>query len=351
MRTLIKDIIRLLEGGQSLALATIVQQRGSVPRESGARMVVGQDGSTAGTIGGGVLEAFICHEAMDVIQDRQNRWLELNLNSRTFDADMFCGGTVSILIEHIDAGEEACREFFRVIFNHLKYQTPIWLVTWLDSSAPGYETSRFLINDVGEIISRAGDMPAGMDSLLPQIQKVRTFSEFSDTGLLVEYLDNAKPAFIFGGGHIALKLVPLLDMVGFKTVVIDDRPEYANKKRFPAAGQIHVGEFPTVVPALEIDEHSYVVIITRGHTWDQQVLAQVLSSQAAYIGMIGSKSKRDAIYRSLREQGFTDRELERVFSPIGISIGAQGPAEIAVSIAAEMIKVSAAQRLVGGISV
>ncbi len=341
MRTLIKDIIRWLESGQSLAVATIINQRGSVPRELGAHMAVGEDGETAGTIGGGILEAFVRRQAREVIEVRQNRLLELNLNSETFGADMFCGGFVSILIEYIDAGENNYREFIHTINKHLQLQSPIWLVTWLDSSTPQCNTSQFLIDSKGEVVSSSGNGPSWLGHPIPEIQSVKNYNVLNETALLVERLNNAEPAYIFGCGHIAEKLVPLLDMVGFKTIVIDDRPEYANKERFPDAYQVHVGGFAAVVPKLGIDQHSYVVIITRGHSYDQEVLAQVLRSNPAYLGMIGSKSKRDAIYRSLQEKGFASSEFDRVFSPIGISIGAEGPAEIAISIAAEMIKTRA----------
>lgn len=344
MRSLIEAIVRMLEGGQSLALATIVKQKGSVPRELGAHMVVGQYGDTIGTIGGGVMEATVQRQAIDVIRDGQNRLLELNLNSQTFAADMFCGGCASILIEYIDAREDSYRQFFQAILNHLKQPKPIWLVTWLDAGIPGYPTRHFLINADGKIINEEGEIPSWLDFSVPKIKKVKTFYVLDESGLIVECLNSAETAYIFGGGHTAHKLVPLLDMLGFKTVVIDDRPEYANKQRFPDAHQIHVSPFNTIVPGLEIDEQSYLVIITSGHTHDQEILEQVLRSNAAYIGMIGSKSKRDAIYHSLQEQGFTCNDFERVFCPIGVSIGAEGPAEIAISIAAEMIKTRAERK-------
>jgi len=133
-------------------------------------------------------------------------------------------------------------------------------------------------------------------------------------------------------------------MVDFKTVVLDDREEFARKERFPAVdGIIVLASFEQAFTNLDIDKDSYIVIVTRGHAHDKTVLAQALNTGAGYIGMIGSKSKRNAIYKALKEEGFTDKDIARVFSPIGLEILAETPEEIAVSITAELIKVRAGQ--------
>jgi xanthine dehydrogenase accessory factor len=133
-----------------------------------------------------------------------------------------------------------------------------------------------------------------------------------------------------------------LSALGFFTVVIDDRPEFASQERFPTADRLVVpSSFDDVVPSLEIDEESYVVIVTRGHAHDTNVLRQVLRTPAVYIGMIGSKTKVAGAFQTLREEGFTSADLERVHAPIGLSIGAETPEEIAISIAAQLIQVRA----------
>jgi xanthine dehydrogenase accessory factor len=129
--------------------------------------------------------------------------------------------------------------------------------------------------------------------------------------------------------------------VGFKVVVIDDRPEFADPEKFPKAEDVHYYSFDSVMERLPVDGSSYVVIMTRGHSHDKTVLAQALKSPAGYIGMIGSRRKISIIFGKLLEQGFTQEQLDRVHSPIGIDIGAETPEEIAVSIIAELIKVRA----------
>ncbi len=154
-----------------------------------------------------------------------------------------------------------------------------------------------------------------------------------------------KTAFLFGAGHVSQQLAKLTHMVGFRTVVLDDRAEFANQVRFPEADEILLpAQFEKAFSGLTVDPHSFIVILTRGHSHDRTVLAQALRTQAGYIGMIGSHRKRDTIYRSLREEGFTTADLDRVHCPIGLDIGGETPEEIAVSIAAEMIEVRSGLR-------
>ena len=145
--------------------------------------------------------------------------------------------------------------------------------------------------------------------------------------------------FIFGGGHISLTLARIGKMVGFRIVVIDDRSEFANAERFPEADETMAGELSSILPKLDINGSSYIVIVTRGHQHDAQVLEWAVTTQAAYVGMIGSRKKIHTIFSYLKSKGITQEQLDRVHSPIGLAIGAETPEEIAVSIVAELIQV------------
>jgi xanthine dehydrogenase accessory factor len=156
---------------------------------------------------------------------------------------------------------------------------------------------------------------------------------------LVEPLCHQGTVVIFGAGHIGQKLAPLTKLVGFNTVVLDDRAEFANRERFDSADEVLVVDsFDQALKDLDIDGDSYLVIVTRGHTHDKTVLSHALRSGAGYIGMIGSRRKRDAIYAALEMEGVSPGELQRVHCPIGLNIGAETPEEIAVCIVAELIQ-------------
>jgi xanthine dehydrogenase accessory factor len=151
--------------------------------------------------------------------------------------------------------------------------------------------------------------------------------------------------YVFGAGHCGEKVVPIAETVGFPTVIVDDRGDFANRERFPTAERILVPDsFEHAMDALSVDEDSYLVIMTRGHAHDRTVLAQALRTKAGYIGMIGSKKKVAETFRALQEEGFSSEAIARVHAPIGLDIGSETPEEIAVSIVAELIKVRASRR-------
>jgi len=166
--------------------------------------------------------------------------------------------------------------------------------------------------------------------------------EFQGERFFVEPLCSEGSAYIFGAGHIGQKLAQLTKFVGFHTVVLDDREEFANRELLGSADRIVVlRSFDEAMKDLNIDEESYLVIVTRGHVHDKTVLGQALRTRARYIGMIGSRTKRDATYEVLTKEGFAAGDFARVHAPIGLNIGAETPEEIAISIVAELIQARA----------
>ena len=176
-----------------------------------------------------------------------------------------------------------------------------------------------------------------------------------DADVLVEYIDAKHPehfveeydrpttAYIYGAGHVALALEPILRFVDFKTVVIDDRAEYANRERFPEAEDVIVlDSFEDSFKDIKTDENSYIIIVTRGHMGDYDVLKGAIKQERAYLGMIGSKRKNQMLYQKLRdEEGVTDEEIYNIHAPIGLEIHSETPEEIAISIVGEMINARA----------
>jgi xanthine dehydrogenase accessory factor len=144
--------------------------------------------------------------------------------------------------------------------------------------------------------------------------------------------------FLFGAGHVSLPVARLAKMAGFRVAVVDDRAQFANRERFPEAEEVVAGEFSSALTKLKTDRESYLVILTRGHAYDQQVLEWALGTDARYIGMIGSRKKVQTVYQNLKDKGVAAEKLEAVRAPIGLDIGALTPEEIAVSIVAELIR-------------
>jgi xanthine dehydrogenase accessory factor len=152
----------------------------------------------------------------------------------------------------------------------------------------------------------------------------------------------AEPVLLlFGAGHISTLLAPLARMVGFRVCVVDDREEFSNTRRFPTADQIMGCPVAEAFQRIVLTPATFIAIVTRGHAYDREVVRTALATRPAYLGMIGSRRKRDLIYDSLMEKAVAAEDLRRLHSPIGISIGAQTPEEIAVSIVAELIQIRA----------
>lgn len=171
-----------------------------------------------------------------------------------------------------------------------------------------------------------------------------------DTDISIEYIDASNPdtfnedfgqvekAYIFGGGHVGLAIEPILRYVDFSTCVLDDREEYANKERFPEAADVKViTDYEHGFDDIETDENSYIVIVTRGHMGDYEILRDALKRPNAYIGMIGSMSKVASLKKMILEEGFTEDDFAKIHTPIGLDIKAETPEEIAISVVSEMI--------------
>jgi xanthine dehydrogenase accessory factor len=249
---LFEEIVKMRRAGRRGALATIVHTNGSIPSYESSRMLVRDDGTIAGTIGGGCVEADVWAAAKDVMQKESPRKMVFNLNNEaTYDNGLICGGTVEIFVEPI----------------------------------------------------------------LPQPM-----------------------LYLFGGGHVSTAVAKAASAAGFGVGVVDDREAFANAQRFPAAQEIHVS-YAEAFEKIQPNASTYLVIVTRGHKDDMNVLAWAVRTDARYIGMIGSKRKVLSVYKALEKEGYRPEEFERVYAPMGLEIGALAPEEIAISIVAELIAV------------
>ena len=346
MNELLEIACGLLERDQDFVLARITNRRGSAPRTAGARMIVARDGTSHGTIGGGLLEARAMENSQGVFNDGISRMLVFDLSDDDISAmDMICGGSVEVLLDYFRATDRN-RELFACWRKICAERRQALFVTAVRENAGAIER-------IGHCLLGAGDMVCGHNPLSDRSLKVvmqawanQTAKEnammtmvVEETTVIVEPVLKFKTVYIFGAGHVARPTAQMAAMVAFRVAVLDDRKAFANARRFPGADEIHVlADFDHALDGLSIDADSYIVILTRGHLHDKTVLAQALQSKAGYIGMIGSRRKRDAIYDALSREGFGDDDLERVYSPIGLSIGADTPEEIALSIVAELVR-------------
>ncbi|WP_298202569.1 XdhC family aldehyde oxidoreductase maturation factor [Desulfosporosinus sp.] len=343
MKSLYLEMAKLLQKGESFAVVTILDNIGSAPRTTGAKMVVRADSSSVGTIGGGRLEADAIRLAMEMMISKQTMIQNFDLTGKDVAAmDMICGGKGKLLIDFIDTNDENNCMIYEAAIEFLERREKAWLITVLGNNpgASGLTRQQCLVKPDKTLIGKVDCDPYILEKLIAGPAKISIHAEAIDNQhFLVETLRPAGTVYIFGAGHVSQRIAPLSESVGFRTVVLDDRADYANRERFLEPTEIRVIESFRQLPDLEIDEDSYLVIVTRGHLFDKIVLEQVLRSNAGYIGIIGSRSKRDLVFKELMNQGYGKEEIDRVYAPIGTNIGAETPEELAVSIVGELIKV------------
>jgi len=341
VKEILEDVLALLDGGEDFALVKLIGDRGSTPRAAGAEMVVRRDGSIVGTIGGGLLELTMMRLAAEVLKTRVSRVVDFGLSGTDLasDQEMVCGGKAEVLLTYVPAGDPRLREVLVAVKAAMTARRRAWLFTLLPLEEGGGIVTCLLEED-GTIV---GERPCEPKALRTAVGKIAVHgsTRLADgRDVVVEQVEVPATAVICGGGHVARAVAPAALAAGFAVTVLDDREEFADPRRFPGA-KVILAPFDVALTRLGIDAASYVIIVTRGHTHDMDVLIQALRTPARYIGLMASRSKRARMVAALREAGLAEDAQSRVHSPIGLDIGAETPAELAVSIVAEMILVRA----------
>ena len=353
MQNIYAKIVELFEKNRFSVLATIIQHTGSSPRGSGTKFLIMEDGSFVGTIGGGIVEAQVLEEARKIFTTHSPMRLSFFFDGADVAAtEMLCGGNVELFLEPVSPKNLNHIHIFKKVMEiHRRGESGILATVINDELWQGGQTPKMFLKSDGESTGTLFGIKEIEEALMGKIEQILNTrepqkivcsdNEGKEMEIFVEPVMTDPILYIFGGGHVSSQIVPLASRVGFKVVVIDDREEFSDPINFPEATAVHQYPFDGVIDKLLIGESSYLVIVTRGHIHDRTVLTQSLKTGAKYIGMIGSERKRNIIYKKLLEEGFTQDDLDRVHSPIGIDIGAEKPEEIAVSIIAELIKVRA----------
>lgn len=329
MRKWIREIVHALEAGQPVELVSVVASGGSTPRGAGALLAVFADGRTLGTIGGGNVE----YEAQQLAKSLLESGGDALRHFRFVQGDaaslgMVCGGDVTVQFQYLPAGNEAAITVLRDLMEATGRNADTWLVRKIQGET---------VMAMG-LADRNGFRHLDAPPELPDL--LQNKAVYLD-GWFAVPLVKAGRVYIFGGGHVSQALVPAIAAVGFRPVVYDDRPEFADPALFPQAETALCGPFEELSRQITVTPDDYVVIMTRGHQADYEVLSQFLRSGAKYLGCIGSKRKLALCRDRLLEAGFTAEEYQRVHAPIGLAIGAETPGEIAVSVTAELIAVRA----------
>ncbi len=348
MKDVFQEGLRLMAAGEPAALSTIVSSSGSLPMSKKAKMLVTADGTIIGTVGGGCLEADVWAEARDVMDSGLSSLQKFVLTEEhAGENGLNCGGNVDIFTEPL-AGSDPDGVFAEIarIREHRESAVLATRVTGGESIA-----SKLLVKPDGTTLGSLGDPAfelAVHESLaekgrLPEdLLEVLEVGENPDGTQLKVFLESICPEptlYLFGGGHVSFAIARIAATVGFRIVVVDDRPMFANKERFPMVDETLTIDLEKAFDQLKIDDLSYLCAVTRGHQHDKPIVRQAVRTSAAYVGMIGSRRKIALMWKELEAEGIPKDLLDRVHAPIGLDIGADNPEEIAVSIVAELINI------------
>ena len=300
--------------GNDCYLIALIESEGSTPRSSGAYMLVNKNGWVAGTVGGGGMEYAAVLEAQKKLQKGEAKSFQKRFDLTTA-AGMACGGYCSLQFCYLPAQKET-EILAEYVLYKLEGRYPWWLL-----------------------------LPMGEGSILVEdflpLKKHQGFYDLDGKEYYAEQYNYDGRVFVFGAGHVARELVPLLSHLGFKCVVLDDRVEFADPAVFPTAHKVLQVDYTKLEGIVKPNCKDYAVVMTRGHVHDANCERFLLTTPVPYIGVMGSKNKAKLARETLLAEGYTEAQLARITTPIGLDIGSETPAEIAVSIAAQLIQVRA----------
>ena len=301
--------------GRGVAIATVVQTWGSAPRPVGSQLVIDADGAMEGSVSGGCVEGAVITDAIDAIADGQQRLLSFGVSDdEAFAVGLACGGEIKVLVEPV--GPVLPVEILERLTDARAAATPVVYVTDIVKSRPRLQAASTYPDRQRSDLS--GIEPDG-----------RTFVAVHNPPLRM---------VIIGAVHIAQHLVGMARACGYRPTVIDPRPAFASDARFP--GETIVDDWPDeALRALKIDARTAVVTLTHDPKFDDPAIVTVLESDAFYLGCLGSTRTHAKRVARLKDVGFTDADLGRIHAPVGLDLGGRQPAEIAVSIMAQVTQV------------
>ena len=357
MRELFQELIHNLASGETVAMATIVKRKGSVPREVGAKMLVHRGGKISGTVGGGCGEAEVWRSAFNVIDTQRPSMVQVDLTEEiAMESQGVCGGIFDVFVQpwynSSIPGQPGMQDYAQAIHDALEGEQAIVLATIIAGSGAWRASigHQMLIHESGSTFGTLAlaDAPAEITTQLvqaaqqaiatgkPHIEKIMNAAD-AWAEIFIEPFIPPPVLLIAGAGHIAAPLAAIAHLMNFSVSVTDDRASFASRERFPNAKQLLVGDIEATLRNYPITPRTHIVLVTRAHAHDVQGLRAIIDSPASYIGMIGSQRRVWAVFKLLHEEGVSAEKLARVRAPIGLDLAGGTPEEIALSIMAEII--------------
>ncbi|MEF2953020.1 MAG: XdhC/CoxI family protein [Blautia sp.] len=329
MKELFETARKSMEKKQDLVFVTTISSSGSSPRGAGSKMLVLENGTSYGTIGGGNVEYVSIQHAREVLKQKQSCTRGFALHpDQVADLGMICGGDVVIFFQYISWENQDFYDLCTRILKSWDKNENTWLI---------FDITEETVWKAGLYEEQEGLTGLELSDPSPLLQTKAVQKVLDGRKYYCEPLVQKGRVYIFGGGHVAQALVPVLARLEFRCVVFDDREAFSNPQVFPEAEQCILGDFNRISDYLSIQPQDYVCIMSRGHQYDYLIQKQILTTPAYYIGVMGSRKKKEVIRQKLLADGFSQEDISRITTPIGLDILAETPEEIAVSIAGQLI--------------
>lgn len=335
----LNELERLARTERRVAQATLVDTRGTTPRKEGARMWVGEAGRLVGSVTiGGCVDARVIEAAEKALAEGTPRLLEVDLGAEeAWEIGLSCGGTVEVFVEPLALDEPGspALDLARRLRAHTEAGGRAALVTDLEGGGRLllYEDGR-REGSVGDPAEDAAAVPIAADLLRRAASRSVTLP--GGARIFVESVGPRATLVIVGATHVGIPLTALAKVMGFRTIVVDARPRFATRERFPDADEIRIGIPSEIVAGIPLSASTALVLLAHDYKFERPVLTHALGTQAGYIGMLGSRRRGAAVKELLREAGVPEALLSRVRVPIGLDLGGDSAQEIALAILAEI---------------
>ena len=345
MQEVFHEAVSELEQGKPMVMATVVHTKGSTPQKPGAKLLVRNDGSSVGTLGGGCVEGDIWFAASQLLKrggSTQYRDYELNEDLAAQDG-LVCGGTMYFIIDPIYSADDYL-PYAQEIDAAYAGGPSVALATLMKPGEFSTEETgaKLFTRENGEIEGTLGAPDLDLDAVKKALDlmamgknehvKTRDGAEY-----FLEAYTTPPQIVLCGGGHVSKAIAPLAKNLGFRVFITDDREEFANSERFPEADVIVANKPEDAIPELPINANTFIIIATRGHRYDNVALEAGANTPARYVGLLGSRRKTILIYEDLLRSGVPLDRVRELRSPIGLDIRARTPEEIAVSVVSEIL--------------
>jgi xanthine dehydrogenase accessory factor len=332
----LREAARLAERGERVGLATIVATRGSTPQKVGARLLARDDRRLAGTLGGGAVEAEVIREATRAAAGGPSVVREYTLSTGEDEWGLACGGTMVVFVERLDG---RALDWLKPVVEAAEGRDPVAVVAVVDGEKSG---ARLVVREreVAGVLPDAALTAAGVKLGRRVLQEEAAALEAVTGGRLYAELFGPPPALVIvGAGHVGKALAALAHGLGVPVTVVDDRPEYASRERFPEADRVVAAPVGEALGWLPIGRRTGVVVAMRNQDLDYEATAGALRTPAGYVGLMGARREAILVTERLISDGFPIERVRALRAPIGLDIGARAPEEIAVSIMAEWLMV------------